>query len=115
MKRQLTSWRVGKILWSFLRFVIIFGLAFIILNPMVYKFFAAFMSRNDLINPAVSQIPLEWSTHFWSSAIKQMRLPESLFNTFGLSFIVGVLQVAVVTMAGYGLADSNSRAGDLYF
>ena len=27
MKKQLTSWRVGQMLWSFLRFVIIFGLA----------------------------------------------------------------------------------------
>jgi len=115
MKKQLTSWRVGQMLWSFLRFVIIFGLAFIILKPMIFKFFAAFMSSDDLINPAVSQIPLQWSVQFWKSAIEQMKLPESLFNTFGLSFIVGVLQVAVSTMAGYGLGRFKFKGRGILF
>ena len=115
MKKQLISRKLINIAWSILRFIIIFGLAFIILKPMIYKFFAAFMSQGDLINPAVSQIPLEWSTHFWETAISKMRLPESLFNTLGLSLVVGILQVIVSTMAGYGLGRFKFKGRGLVF
>ena len=88
MKLQLKKWPL-----SILRFIIIFGLAFIILEPFVYKILMAFMHPDDLIDSTVWIVPRIGSTYYWQQALEQMKLPQSAINTFLLSLIVGILQV----------------------
>lgn len=109
-KRRVLGW-----LWSVVRFVIIFGLAFIILKPLIYKILMAFMDREDLLNPSVNMIPTGLSTVYWQMAWDQMKLPDSFFNTFLLSFTVGIIQVISCTMVGYGLGRFKFRGRKLAF
>ena len=102
-KGQLNKGRVLGLMLSLARLLIIFGLGFIILKPLIYKVLMAFMSTEDLINPAVNLIPTKFSVKFWTMALEQMKLPESFFYTFTLAVTVGVLQVISCTMVGYGL------------
>lgn len=53
--------RVPGLLLSLIRFVIIFGLAFIILKPFVYKILMAFMSPDDLLDSTVRLVPRHFS------------------------------------------------------
>lgn len=115
MKKNINFYRFGKIAWSVLRFIIIFGLAFIILKPIIYKIMSGFMSREDLFNPSVSMFPKNWSTEYWGSALSQLGLPKTLLYTLGLSLIVAILQVITCTMAGYGLGRFNFKGKNLIF
>lgn len=110
MKLQLKKWPL-----SILRFIIIFGLAFIILEPFVYKILMAFMHPDDLIDSTVWIVPRIGSTYYWQQALEQMKLPQSAINTFLLSLIVGILQVFSCTMIGYGLARFNFRGNKAAF
>lgn len=107
--------RISTLLFSVIRFIIIFGLAFIILLPIFKKAMMAFMSWDDLLNPAVSIIPTHLSLTYWKQAWSQMKIPESLLNTFGLSFLVAVLQVISCTMVGYGLGRFKFRGRGIAF
>lgn len=98
-KRLIFSW-----IWALVRFVIIFGLAFIILKPTIYKISMAFMTRADLLDSSVNLFSRTPSFNYWSMAWKQMLFPSSLINTFVLSFAVGIIQVVSCAMVGYGLA-----------
>lgn len=110
-----TKRQIKKIPLSVLRFVIIFGLAFIILEPFVYKILMAFMHPDDLLDSTVWIVPRIGSTYYWQQALEQMKLPQSALNTFLLSLIVGILQVFSCTMIGYGLARFNFPGNKLAF
>ena len=100
MKRQ----KIGALILSFMRFVIIFGLAFIILKPFFYKIMMAFMDPDDLLDSTVRLIPRIGSVYYWKVAFEGLKLSETAVNTFILSISVGILQVISCTMIGYGLA-----------
>ena len=115
MKRNRKRIRIGSLLLSLLRFVIVFGLAFIILKPFAYKILMSFMHPDDLLDTTVWLVPRQGSTYYWEQAIEQMRLPDSLINTLLLSLAVGALQVISSTMIGYGLARFKFRGNKLAF
>ena len=101
--------RVPGLLLSLIRFVIIFGLAFIILKPFVYKILMAFMSPDDLLDSTVRLVPRHFSLYYWKTALEGLNLGQTLRNTGLLSLLVGVIQVASCTMIGYGLARFKFR------
>ncbi len=89
--------------YGLLRFVIIFGLGFIILRPIIYKTLLAFMSPSDLLDNAVSMIPNEWSLYYWKTALEGLELRVTVPNTLILSVTVAVIQVVSCLLVGYGL------------
>ena len=77
--------------YSAVRFLIIFGLGFIILKPIISKLLLSFMSPGDLLDNTVSQIPKHWSLYYWRFAAKGLHLPQSLINTVLLSFSISLI------------------------
>ncbi len=115
MKKRSSVYRFSQAIWSIARFIIVFGLAFIILKPFYYKIVSGFMTRDDLLNPAVSLIPSGLSLTYWKSALSQLKLPESFLYTLALSVSVGLIQVIICTMSGYGLGRFHFRGRGLIF
>ena len=103
-RRQLKKGTVGKWLLSFVRFVVIFGLAFIIIKPFIYKIMMAFMSPDDLLDSTVHLVARNPSLYYWQRAWEGLNLSHTLPNTLFLSLGVAVIQVLSCTMIGYGLA-----------
>lgn len=107
--------KVAMLALSLLRFVILFGLAFIILKPFVYKILMSFMHPDDLLDSTVWLVPRLGSTYYWQQALDQLRLPDALINTSLLSLAVGVLQVVSCLMIGYGLARFKFKGSNIAF
>ena len=93
-----------KLLYSLVRFVIIFGLGFIICKPLIGKLLFSFMSPDDIFDFTVQSIPSHPSLYFWQQALQCISLPKSLINTVVLSFTVALLQTVACTLVGYGFA-----------
>ena len=103
-RHQLKKGTVGKWFLSFVRFVVIFGLAFIIIKPFIYKIMMAFMSPDDLLDSTVHLVARTPSLYYWQRAWEGLNLSQTLPNTLLLSLGVAVIQVLSCTMIGYGLA-----------
>ena len=116
-KKRGKGWKYHASKWTvaFLRSVLIFGLAFIILKPFIYKILMAFMSVGDLNNNTVNIIPAEWDTYFWQQAWTRLELDKTAFNTIFISLCVGLIQTIVCTMIGYGLARFKFPGASLLF
>lgn len=114
-KKKFTTHQFSRALWSLARFIIIFGLAFIILKPIYYKISVAFMSEEDILNPAVSLLPSRLCLDYWKSAISQLQLPNSFLQTLFISLLASVLQVFVATTVGYGLGRFQFKGNKLIF
>lgn len=95
---------IPNLLFKLVRFVIIFGLGFIICKPLIGKLLFSFMSPNDVFDNTVQSIPSSPSLYYWKHALSCISLPSSFINTVLLSFTVAVLQTASCTLVSYGFA-----------
>ena len=119
MKNKITADKMrmnaAKTAFSVLRFIIIFGLSFIILKPIIAKVLLSFMSPDDLLDNTVKLIPKNPSLFYWKTMLSQMSLPKSLINSVVLSLSVALLQTFSCTVIGYGLARFKFRGRGLAF
>ena len=100
----LTWPKVGRILWSIVRGVIIVGICFTILQPLFAKVSVSFMSERDLFDSSVKYVPKHFTLDNYGLAIKGMDYWKSLFRTFVLSGAVGFLQLCSCMLVAYGFA-----------
>lgn len=95
---------VSKRAASILRFILLFGMCFMILQPLLNKISVSFMTEQDLYNPVVISIPQHFTTENYNLAAELMTYKTSLFNSFTISLAIALLQIAMCTIVGYGFA-----------
>ncbi len=89
---------------SICRAVLLFGLCFLILQPLLNKISVSFMTEGDLYDPVVVSIPMHFTTENYQLASGFMNYSKSLVNSLVVSLTISVLQVAMCTLVGYGFA-----------
>ena len=89
---------------SICRAVLLFGLCFLILQPLLNKISVSFMTEGDLYDPIVISIPLHFTTENYRLAAGLMQYGKSLVNSLLIALSIAVLQVSVCTLVGYGFA-----------
>lgn len=90
--------------YSVFRFILIFGLCYLILKPFVIQFLGACMSVEDLNDITVEKIPKHFSSFHWEKAIAMLNIPVSGTITLTISFFSALIQVIVCALIGYGIA-----------
>lgn len=89
---------------SICRALLLFGMCFLILQPILNKISVSFMTEEDLYNPVVISIPQNFTTENYIIAADIMNYKEALVNSLFTSLTIAVLQIAVCTLVGYGFA-----------
>lgn len=97
--------KLSKLLVVVLRLVLIVGLCYIILKPLIQYFLYACMSLEDYRDYTVSNIPKHWSLYNWKKAAELLKL----FDGAGARSLLFALSTALLQMVssmviGYGLA-----------
>jgi len=105
----------GRWITAIFRFILIFGLGFIILKPFISKLTLSFMGDLDFLDSTVKMIPRRPSLHMWKFTFENMHMPQSLINSVILSLSVALLQLITSTLVGYGLARFKFRGRSLAF
>lgn len=94
----------GDYAYRLVRMIMLFGMCFLILQPILNKISVSFMAEEDLYNPMVINIPENFTAANYELAATFMGYGEAIKNTFLISLTIAVLQVAVCTLVGYGFA-----------
>ena len=89
---------------SIVRFILLFGLCFMIIQPILNKISVSFMTEGDLYDPVVINIPAHFTTENYQLSAKLMSYKLAFKNSMITSLTIGLLQVAVCTLVGYGFA-----------
>jgi multiple sugar transport system permease protein len=84
--------------------ILLFGLCFLILQPLFHQFSNSIMSRDDLFDPTVLAIPRVATFDNYRLAGQLMSYWTSLFNSVWITALVAVLQIAACTLVAYGFA-----------
>ena len=100
---------------SFVRFILLFGMCFMILQPILQKISVSFMSLDDVYNPVVVSIPTEFITDNYKIAYGGMRYSQGFVNTLVVSITIAIVQVAMCTLVGYGFARFNFPLKKFWF
>ena len=115
IKKAVRMQKMSNFATSILRAVIIFGLAFIILYPIIQQFAIAFRDPIDLNNPLVQWIPETPSVINFQISGAILKYGQSLFNNIKVSAICTVLQVACTALAGYAFARLRFKGINIFF
>lgn len=96
--------KVNQVAFGLFRAVLILGIAYIILFPVLSKISSSVMAKRDLIDQTVNFIPKHPTTDNYFFAMDVMNFGKTFTNSLFLSFSVALLQLASSTVVGYGLA-----------
>lgn len=110
---SLESWK--RWIWSFVRQVLIAGLSFVILYPIIQKISTAIKAKTDLYSPIVVWIPEHYSLENFKNAISIMDYWKTLLNTFTLSATTTILTALSCALAGYAFARLKFKGSNLLF
>ena len=96
--------RTKNTLLGIFRLIIIIGISYVILAPVIGIISNSFFSRSDSINPMVFTIPINPTTERYTMALKYMDYWPILGRT--LLYVAGttMIQVLICSMVGYGFA-----------
>jgi len=107
-KPKLSSYKKKKIakniFISVVRFILLFGLCFLIIQPILNKISISFMTEEDLYDPVVINIPGHFTTENYRLSYQIMSYKEAFKNSMIVSLTIATLQVLVCTFVGYGFA-----------
>lgn len=107
------SWKRG--LWSVVRLVLIIGLSFVILYPIIQKISTSIKDKADMYSPIVVFIPENYTLDNFKQAIAIMDYWETLVNTIGLSTMTTILTAVSCAFAGYAFARLKFKGSNLLF
>ena len=102
-------------LLAIFRFIVIVGISYVILAPVIGIISNSFFSRQDSINPMVFTIPINPTLERYTMAIKYMDYLPILGRT--VVYVVGItlIQLLICSMVGYGFARFNFPFKGLLF
>lgn len=86
------------------RGILVFGLCFLILQPLLNKLSLSFMEEQDLYDSTVVNIPRHFSIIAYQLAWEMMTGIKSFWTSFYVAFLVACAQIISCTLVGYGFA-----------
>ncbi|WP_022761234.1 carbohydrate ABC transporter permease [Butyrivibrio sp. AD3002] len=100
---------------SIVRFILLFGMCFMILQPILNKISVSFMTEQDLYNPIVIAIPEHFTTANYRLAAELMNYSQALVNSLIVALTIALLQITVCTLVGYGFARFDFPLKKIWF
>ena len=105
--------------WPIFRFLILFGLGFVILTPLLFMISYGFREQIDMNDPTIIWIPRHLTLRVMKQTIDAMGLTQTknnpLVNTLVLNVGCSVCQVITCAITGYGFARFKFRGKNLLF
>ncbi|MDI9510077.1 MAG: carbohydrate ABC transporter permease, partial [Bacillota bacterium] len=101
--------------YNFLRAILLFGLCFLIIQPLLNKISMSFMLEKDLYDPTIIVVPRNFTTDNYKLVSSLIDYWKSLRNSLFYSLIISILQVASATVIGYGFARFNFPLKKFWF
>ena len=89
---------------SIARALLLFGLCFMIIQPILVRFSTGFMTEPDLYDSTIILVPRHLTLENYQHVFKLTNFPGSMLNTLWISLLVSVLQVVSCTLVAYGFA-----------
>lgn len=95
---------IKKYTVSIFRAILLFGMCFLILQPILNKISLSFMSEKDLYDTTIIVIPKNFSTMNYKITSTLLNYKTSLLSTVWVSVLVSIIEVFMCSFVGYGFS-----------
>lgn len=102
-------------LWSMFRLVLIIGIGFIIVRPILHQISVAFKSPEDIYNPTIYLVPVHFTLENVKYAMDILDYWPLLRNTLLFVISTTLMSTASCALAGYGFARFKFPGSHLLF
>ena len=92
---------------SIFRAILLFGMCFMIIQPILNKISVSIMSEADLYDTTIVMVPKHFTLANWKLVTLLMNYKTTLFNTIWVSLLVSLIEVAMCSIVGYGFSRFN--------
>lgn len=107
--------KAGERIWSFFRLMILSGIGFIVLYPLIYMVSCAFRERSDMNDPTVMWLPRHYTLDIIRETWRTMDFGSMLKNTIFLNIGCSLVQVISCAVTGYGFARFSFKGKKMLF
>ena len=104
-----------RISWAVFRTIILLGVGFIILRPVLFMLSMSLMTHIDIVNPAVVWIPRNWTIVNFTNALELLNFARAFRNSVQLGLGSALLQTISSALVGYGFARYKFFGRDFIF
>ncbi len=111
----LNMYTVKNIVWFLFRFLLLLGVAYVILFPFYSKIASSFMSTQDFVDVTVRLIPKYPTLDTYKAIITENGYLSALLNTFILAGSCAIIQTFVCCLIGYGFAKFKFKFNSFLF
>lgn len=101
--------------WIIFRLVLLVGISYVILSPVLSKIFCSFMSKEDFVDVTVKYIAKYPTLDTYKALISEAKYFTAFFNTLMLSLACAVIQTFVCCLVGYGFAKFKFKFNNILF
>ncbi|WP_295152338.1 carbohydrate ABC transporter permease [uncultured Ruminococcus sp.] len=101
--------------WPVFRSLILFGLCFIILYPLIFMLSTAFRPNEQMNDPSIIWIPKSFTMKNINDTWGVMKFDKTLVNTIILNLVASILQVVTCSVTGYGFARFKFKGKNILF
>ncbi|MCL2036180.1 MAG: carbohydrate ABC transporter permease [Oscillospiraceae bacterium] len=115
--RYLVGKRVASTVWPFFHYVILIGLAFVIMYPILFMATNAIRPQIETSDPSTMWIPKSLRFENFADTFNAIRIqyPNVIFSTLLVNVGCSIVQVATCAIVGYGFARFKFKGRNLLF
>lgn len=92
------------LIFNVILYALLIAIGFVYLYPLLFMFVTSIKSAGDLLNPMVQWVPTEFYVDNYLKAYRVLDYPRTLVTSILISVVPSVIQAAVCSVIGYGLA-----------
>jgi len=92
------------LIFNIILYMLLIAIGFVYLYPLLFMFVTSMKSAPDLLNPMVQWVPTEIYFGNYVKAFRVLEYPNTLLASILISVVPSVIQAAVCSVIGYGLA-----------
>ena len=96
--------RAGQITISIVRGLLMFGLCFMIIQPLITRFSVSLMAAEDIYDSTIRLLPRNVTLDNYRIVAELTSMPDSMINTAWISLLMSICQVISTTLVAYGFA-----------
>lgn len=113
--KYLTGYFLGRVIWAIFRYVLLIGIAYVVLYPFFAKIASSFMGQEDFVDATVKLIPKHFTLDTYKYIILENHYLQAIANTTLLSLACAVIQTLTCAVIGYGFAKFKFKGNGLLF
>lgn len=102
--RKVLKKRTAPFLWSVIRLLLLIGISYTIIYPLLSKLVLVFMDPSDLADYTVKWIPKHFSLDNLRLSVELLDYWKTLLKTLVYCVGISALQITVTTLAAYSFA-----------